>query len=235
MKTKLIIAAILAAPIMAFAVDVIDYAPATVFAPIGFDSNDNAQLILDGTFPNTCYKVGEANVKVDKTHMRIEVRDTALHYKGGVCLYMLVPYFKTVNLGVLSEGKYELVVMAKDGTATRAGSMDVSKATTTEPDDYLYAPVEEATMDQAGTEPLLTIRGSFTKSCYRIKEVRVMTFTTPNSMIEVLPIAEEDGSVCRDEQRSFEEKVVIKNAPTGRTLLHIRSLNGQAVNRVLNM
>ncbi len=235
MKRKSLVALMIAVPALALAVDVIDYAPSTVFTPVGFDSNDNVQVVLDGTYPNTCYKVSEPSVKVDKAAGRVDVYDKALYYKGAICLYMLVPYYKTVNLGVLPEGQYNVFVHDKNQGEIKAGSIGVSKATVATADDHLYAPVDEAIMDQTGPEPVLTLKGTFSQSCLRIKDVKVLSFTSPNSMIEVLPIAEEDGTVCRSAEKAFSTQVVVKNAPAGRTLLHIRSLNGAAINRVLNM
>lgn len=227
-----LIAAIGFAPVLVNAgnVETIDYAPTTVFTIKGFDSNDNSQLVLDGLFPNTCYKVSETSVIVDKANKRIDVKDKAYHYKGGVCLYMLVPYFKTVNLGMLPEGAYDVFVHDRTAPVTKAGTLNINKATSENPDDFLYAPVEEVVVDQNGPTPVLTIRGTFSQSCLKVKDMFVRY---DSNNIVVQPIAERDGTTCHNNPTKYEESVALTNAPTGRVLLHIRSLNGQAVNRVL--
>lgn len=235
--TKVLFAALVAGPAIALAVELIDYTPAEVFTPVGFDSNDNAQVVVAGTFPNTCYKVGEPSVSVDRANKKIYVQDKAFYHKG-LCLYMLVPYHKTVSLGVMDQGDYEVMLgsQSEPAAAVKTGELSVVKATNPSPDDYLYAPVEEAALTKLANGDLsLTLKGTFTKSCYQVKEVKVTTMTSPNNMIIVQPVAEEDGSACKDDEKGFETQVVIPNAPTGRTLLHVRILNGQAINRVLNL
>ena len=234
--TKVLFLALIAMPAMAMALELINYAPSGVFTPVGFDSNDNSQVVLAGTFPNTCYKVSEPKVTVDKLNKRVYVQDRAVYHKG-LCLYMLVPYYKTVNLGVLEAGDYEIMLgdEADPTAAIKTAELGVSKATSSSPDDYLYAPVEEASLKTENGVLRLTLKGTFTRSCYQVKEVKMSVIVSPHNMIIVQPIAEEDGTTCKDENREFETTVEIANAPTGKTLLHIRSLNGQAINRVLNL
>lgn len=234
--TKVLFAALVAVPAMAMAVEIIDYSPSDIFAPVGFDSNDNTQIVLAGTYPNTCYKVGEPSVTIDKANKRVFVQDKAFHHQG-ICLYMMVPYHKAVNLGVMEAGDYDIMLgdQSNPSAAVKTGQLAVAKATSTSADDYLYAPVEEASLVKDNADLQLTLKGTFTKSCYQIKNVKVSMVTSPNNMIIVQPIAEEDGSTCFETEKGFEKTVTIKNAPEGRTLLHIRSLNGQAINRVLNL
>lgn len=224
-------------PMMAAAVEEINFTPNQVFAPVGFDNNDNAQIVLDGVFPNTCYKVADADVKIDKKRFKIEVREKALYYKGSVCLYMLVPYFKTLNLGVLAEGQYQIRVRQSDGRLVKAGRLEVARSTIASADDYLYAPVEEMSLDRTGGIPVLNLRGTFTNSCLRIKEVKVSVQTSPNNVVVVQPIAEEydDERPCVSTPVPFTTSVALKGIPAGRTLVHVRILNGQALNRVLDL
>lgn len=217
----------------ASSVKLITYEPSKVFTPRGFDNNDNAQIVLDGIFPNTCYKVSEPIVKVDLTNKKIHVKDQALHFTNTVCLYMLVQYFKPINLGVLPEGKYEILVEDKDGNVKKDADLNIAKANSVSPDEHLYAPVEEAWVDQSGQIPVLVLRGHFTQSCLRMKEVLMNDYP---DLIEVLPIAEQvPGVACSDALVPYEERVPLKGGQTGRVLVHIRSLNGQSVNRVLNL
>lgn len=231
---KKLVAFLVLVPALVWAVEQIDYAPSEVFVPVGFDDNDNTQVVLDGIFPNTCYKVSEPSVEVDKTNKKIQIVDKALYHKGSVCLYMLVPYFKTVNLGVLPEAQYDVEIRDASGRFVKAASVNVAKATTSNPDDYLYAPVEEVVVDQSGAAPKLILRGNFTQSCLRVKEVKVSFHKDPNNVMVVQPIAEEDGSVCKEVSKPFVERIELDEALSGKTLIHVRSLNGQALNRMIN-
>lgn len=231
---KKLVAFLVLVPALVWAVEQIDYAPSEVFVPVGFDDNDNTQVVLDGIFPNTCYKVSEPSVEIDKAGKKIQIVDKAFYHKGSVCLYMLVPYFKTVNLGVLPEAQYDVEIRDASGRFIKAAAINVAKATTSDPDNYLYAPVEEVVVNQSGAVPQLVLRGNFTQSCLRVKEVKVSIYRNPNNVVVVQPIAEEDGSVCKEVIKPFVERVELAEAPAGKALIHVRSLNGQALNRMIN-
>ena len=199
------------------------------FMPPGFDNNDNAQLILNGMLPNTCYKSANAKVEVDETSKRIVVTPQAFFYPGSWCLQVLVPYTQTVDLGVLQTGDYTVVEMDERGAGLTRGTLPVAQARTSAPDDFLYAPIKAARIERQGASQNLILSGQLS-SCMRIKELKVLA-RIPN-LIEVLPIVEEDGTNCSGTPRSFEQMVSLPDLEPGTTLIHIRSLNGQSINLI---
>ena len=84
------------------------------YIPNGFDSSSDAFVVINGLFPNTCYKIKESKV----THVGAalhEVRTTAMVTEG-LCLTVLVPFSKEVQLGKLDAGKPLLRFVNGDGT-----------------------------------------------------------------------------------------------------------------------
>lgn len=199
------------------------------FMPPGFDNNDNAQLVLNGMLPNTCYKSANAKVEIDETNKRILVTPQAFFYPGCWCLQVLVPYTQTIDLGVLQQGDYTVVEMDERGSGLARGTLPIAQARSSAPDDFLYAPIKAARIDRQGTSQNLILSGQLS-SCMRFKEVKVLT-RVPH-LIEVLPIAEEDGSDCSGAPRAFEQTVSLPDLEHGTTLIHIRSLNGQSINLI---
>ncbi len=198
------------------------------FMPPGFDDNDNAQLILHGMLPNTCYKAAQAKVEIDETQKRIVITPQAFFYPGCWCLQVLVPFTQTVDLGVLQLGDYTVVELDERGTGLTRGVLPVAPARSGAPDDFLYAPIKAARFDR--TAQTLILSGQLS-SCMRLKEVKVLA-RVPN-LIEVLPIVEEDGSGnCSGASKDFEQGVSLPALETGTTLIHIRSLNGQSINLI---
>lgn len=215
--------------------------PNRIFSPLGFDDNDNAQIVLDGELSDTCYKLGPTQFKVDEVHQRIYVQQQAYYYPGAWCAQVRVPYTQTVNLGLLAAGQYELVVQSEDGSLKPISTLPVALSSTRSPDDFLYAPVSDVYLEKSlgafeGRESFYTlyINGHFNTSCMKFKEVKM--HTRPNGVIEVLPIVEMDRTVpCSQIMTDFNVGVSLKDVPKGRYLLHIRSLNGQAVNRIVDL
>src|SRR4051812_31719710 len=83
--------------------------PDRVFAPLGFDDNDNIQIVLDGQLADTCYKLGPTHVRIDQATHKILVRQSAFYYSGAWCAEVRIPYVQTVNLGILPAGNYEIL------------------------------------------------------------------------------------------------------------------------------
>jgi hypothetical protein len=120
----------------------------------------------------------------------------------------------------------------------------VAKATSSTADDNLYAPVDEVEfLPKAGssdpTSYTLTLSGIFPRSdqgCMVMQEVKVLPF--PDVLV-VLPIARFETDVTRCEpsltpfSRTFRLSKDVKLDLQRDTLIHVRVLNGQSLNRVI--
>lgn len=209
--------------------------PENAFAPMGFDDNDNAQIVLFGNLPDTCHKAGAVRVRVDRERKTIFIRNEVLFYQGCWCADVLTPYIQTVNLGVLPAGVYSVAIEAPNGSLQRMARLPVSIAMTASPDEHLYAPVEQVQFNGGHdyTSPEAVISGTIRNSCMVLTDIKVNYRL--NHVIEFLPIVEMKGENCAPELRPFSAKVKISEAYRGRTLLHVRSLNGQALNQVVEL
>jgi len=221
-------------------------APDKVFAPTGFDDNDNAQIVLSGAYPNSCYKVGQVSAAVDEVTRKIRVRNEAYHYDSSWCLMVMVPWSQTVNLGMVSPGDYEVEFEQEDGVAVANEKLGVSKATSSAGDEFLYAIVDEVSVETAEKPAegitthatvrtdakAITIAGHLPSSCAKLKEVKVIHKN--KDVFELLPIVEvPENLMCQPMLRPFKTRVDLGAATKGEALVHVRSLNGQAINRVV--
>jgi len=196
------------------------------FIPVGFDNNDHVQIVVSGEFPDTCHKLGP--VTATKVAGKIEVKQQAYRY-GGVCMDMVVPFNQVVDLDLMSTGRYEVKDMA---SGKSLGDLPVMAANRPEPDDFPYAPVAEALIleERGGAGPTLYLTGNFPNGSMRIKDVKVLAYS---DVLVVQPIVEKvNGEVDGDARPRFEKKVPLKALPKGKFLLHVRSMNGKALNTV---
>lgn len=216
------------------------WAPRAIFTPMGFDDNDNAQVVVAGVLPNTCHKVAPSVVTVDSKKRKITIEDRAYVYSTSWCAMVTIPYTKTIELGLVKPGKYTVEAVVAPGKTKSMGTLPIGSATTASPDEYLYAPVSDALLAEKNESVVeLVLQGEYSSPCMRMKEVRVVH--NASNVLEILPIAEmmsaEACSAPNDGRAQiipFEERVVIKDKlPRGPILIHVRSLNGQSLNRVI--
>ncbi len=229
-----------AAPVAVRTLDPIEVASPIekIFIPEGFDDNDNIEVVLHGNFPNTCYTVGRASATVDNENHEIVVKATAYKYPGKLCLQSITPFIQTVTLGLLNEGNYTVRMADKQNLQKE---MLVSKRKTESADDYLYATVENAGLqiDADSGKQAVKLSGHFPYffvGCMVLRDVKVKT--APSDVLVVQPIAEiVDNEECQNQpaDRSFEYTAGLTEAFRGEGLLHVRTLDGNSINRYINV
>ena len=92
MRTKFFISGLLIAG-CAFAQGPIreDAPISKIFIPNGFDDNDNAEVILHGKLPSTCYHAGSSSAVVDAKAKKIDVKADVLFYADSFCIQSITP------------------------------------------------------------------------------------------------------------------------------------------------
>ena len=210
-------------------------APQYVFTPKGFDDNDNVQVVLEGNFGNFCFHTAPAQVQIDGS--RIYIDNTIYSMDHCVNALMYIPYTRVVDIGVLPVGNYEVWISDGVGNYQKRATLPVVKSRPSlyTPDDELYAPVTEVSFQagQNGSDPSLTVRGSLNNTCLTLGNIQVKS--PGGNVIEVLPQANlvRDAG-CASTVIPFSKTVTLSHFPAkGDVLLHVRSMGGQSVNRVV--
>jgi hypothetical protein len=209
--------------------------PERTFIPPGFDDNDQSQIVVSGNLINTCYRIGPTTAKVDPISKTISIAQTAYFFEGSWCLQVLVPYVEIIDLGLLPAGNYRIFSTDQHGKEHPGGKLPIAVSTTAAADDLLYASVDQAYLDTSvAGAPTLVLSGTLPGDCMAIQEVRVLY--RAENVIEVLPILEiKSGATCQQKPRPFEARVQLNARSGGSTLVHIRSMNGKAINRVFDL
>lgn len=212
--------------------------PAELFTPVGFDDNDNTQFVIEGFFPNTCYRMGSHTVDINVEKREITVNNQAFFYPESLCLEVLVPYSRIVNLGVLSAGDYRIQFVGNDGKqVVPMGRVEVVKSPNKGPDDFLYAPVQNSYVNvKANGTAELILSGEYTNTCMEIEQVIV--HPSKEKVIVVQPIMKEKDFAapgCAQMMVPYTKKVDLAEKPTGRVLVHVRSLNGKSLNNIVKL
>ncbi len=210
-----------------------------VFVPLGFDDNDNAEVILHGDFPNSCYKLGPATASVDVESRRVTIEAKSWFYGGTTCAQVVIPFIQPIKLGLVPAGQYEIVVTNRPETEKLP--LTVTPSTTRSADDFLYAPVDQVDLAKdASGQYQVTLEGTYPYTfvgCMKIIEVRA--FTTPGEVVVVQPISQmfTDEADCVDQAASKHFKVmqpVNGVIDAAEYVAHVRALSGQSVNRLFD-
>lgn len=217
---------------------VVDAPIEKIFIPDGFDDNDNVEVVLHGEFPSSCYNIGNATATVDAVSKKVKVQASALYYPDAICIQTITPFIHPVKLGLVPEGEFK-VEMQDDPEVTR--TLRVKERTTESPDDFLYAPVDSATIDidfQTGKQSLV-LKGRFPFmfiGCMVMQEVEVLR--SPSDTLVVLPKAEiVDGEACEQqvEDRSYTYRQGLSEPFYGEGLLHVRTLHSSSINQLIDI
>lgn len=221
---------LLGAPPLAAANHREDVAAKHIFIPTGFDDNDDVELVVDGVFNSSCYRLAQGSATIDREQRAIVLHPRA-HFDAGACLAVFVPYTYTFELGKLAAGSWTV----RTGDGLLSATLEVSEAQTSGPDNQLYAAIDNASVERRPDgQAQVVLEGQYTNTCMRWVGATIVNKNP--QVIEVMPIVRVDqGEHCRDETFPFKGVAVpLPAMPSGRFLLHVRSMHGRSLNHVLS-
>ena len=201
-----------------------------LYIPKGFDSNDSAEVIVTGHFPNLCYKSPKATVTMDEKG-KVKVKVEALYYgEDQMCAEVIVPFVETVELGVLDKGRYQVEVNL--GTAyEQKADLFIEESTSNSVDDYIYANVEyvEKTLDSRTVK----LKGHNPSDCFVLEEIQLIS--NGADTYSVLPKMKQISDFCPMKMTPFTYDLDIPKTDDMKSdliLLHVRVMDGKSVNSV---
>ena len=214
----------------------VDMLPSFVYSPVGFDDNDNAQIVFEGFYPNTCYRAGLTYYNVDQEKKVIKIINQAYFHPKSVCAMVIIPYKKVINLGLLKEGKYSVQFRSDESGQEKyyqLSNLQVVQAGGMGQDNFLYLPIESAYIVKNHSDgyPRVVVKGHFKTSCMSFDKAVVQNPRGSNTLV-VLPIAKLSNKNCEQINKEFSYSIKIPYKNMGRVMIHIRSLNGQAANLI---
>ena len=208
----------------------------------GFDSNDFVEVAVFGFLPDSCHKLGAGKVEIDREENSIYLDVVGYVNDSGPCLNIITPYLEIIRIGTLDSGRYDIFY---DRDTSPRGTLSISEADTAHQDQHLYAPVDSVDIFQMNEEKSgdlsqkIKIEGTYPylyTGCMKIVEVRVTK--TPNNILIIKPIAKIfEEQYCESNMRNSNRFEIIKDIDdpaVGQGLLHVRTLNGRAVNKLFD-
>ena len=204
----------------------------------GFDSNDFVEIAIAGFLPDTCHQLGAGKFSIDHKNFEISVGVNGYIKENQLCLNIVTPYLEIIQIGTLKEGRYKILNNQED----THNFINVSPADTSEQDQFLYAPVEIVDVIPIKSEKgimkqKLKIEGTYPylyTGCMKINEIKISK--TRNNILIVQPIAEIlEQKNCNNQVEDFNRFKIFKDIEIPseeQSLVHVRTLNGRAVNKL---
>lgn len=195
-----------------------------VYAPNGFDNNDDAQVVVSAYLPNLCYKAPRTQVAVRGNTVYVTLK--ALLDENSYCPEVIVPILEPISLGMLPPGMFRVVV--NPGTRfTAQTAIGVTEASASTIDDYIYANVDHVEVLPNSRHVIL--KGYNPSDCFVYDRTEFMT--NGRDTISILPILKQIRTTCPRKMVPFAIGVdVPRGVPAAEILLHVRVMDGKSVN-----
>lgn len=206
-----------------------------LFVPQGFDNNDNIEVVVTGKFPNPCFIRNKVDVQVDKNKILVNI--TALQKedkRNEICSPMPVPFSESVTIGSLQGGEYEIVVN-KGSKFEQLKKMNVAVSSSNSVDDYIYASVDYVDLGfTGGADGSAFIIAKSPSDCMVFDHVEYVT--NDQDTLSVLPIMKRVSQTCIERSQTLQIPIKFDLARFNHSklLLFVRSMDGKAVNTLVN-
>lgn len=194
-----------------------------IFAPQGFDNEDNVEITARALKPSPCYETPTASFIQVNNQIIISMR-AAKKFGNRICLGMVVPQMVTVSLGKMKTGDFEFFAA---NSAQAKAHMKIGIPKSESVDDYIYAHVENVLYNKETRTTSLIGRNP--SDCVELDHIE--TQWNGVDTLAILPIMKQVKAQCDSVMVPFQYDYIIPETnKTDIELLHVRSLNGNAVN-----
>lgn len=202
-----------------------------VYAPAGFDSNDNSEIVVSGFLPNLCYKAPQHSISMKDGKINVSMKAIKNQAGMGFCADVIVPFIEYINLGVLDKGQYNIAVN-ENSQWEKKSKMVIAEASSSSIDEVIYANVEEVVRSDDGSRKVI-LKGYNPSDCFALKEIEVKDNGV--DVYSVLPKMKQIKSFCPKKMMPFSyEFEVPQNLEADKVLLHVRVMDGRSVNAFFN-
>jgi hypothetical protein len=201
-----------------------------IYSPIGFDSNDSTEIVVEGYLPNLCHKAPASKVEIVGNEVKVKI--TSLYYEPSsyFCPEMIVPFTETVSLGLLNKGKYKITVNGETPYVTKS-EISVAESTSNSVDDFDYAYVEY--IEKKLGSRIVKLKGYNPSDCFELDKIDYAS--NGKDTYSVLPKMKQIRSFCPMKMIPFEYDFEVPNdIQREKVLLHVRTMDGKSVNSLFS-
>lgn len=228
--TKLILAAIVSMSFAHAGTPVEKMVPVDhVYAPFGFDSNDSVEIVVTGFLPNLCHKAPASKVEIKGNKVNVEMTSLYYHESNPFCPEMVVPFTKTISLGVMDKGDYEITVNGESQWEKKE-AIKIAESTSNSIDDFSYAYVTYVEKENVG-QGHVVLKGYNPSDCFELEKIDYVH--NGRDTYSILPKMKQVREFCPMKMVPFEYEFKVPNdIDNNKVLLHVRTMEGNSVNTI---
>lgn len=228
-----LLALVLFSSLNAFATEVIVAPVDHVFVPEGFDNNDSVEVVVTGTFSNTCYSRNQVQVKVVDETIKISIDALNNTKKSKNCAEILVPFKEVVSIGNLQGGNYTIVVNEKSRYELK-DQLKIAAASTNNVDDHIYALVEYIDLGFVESGDAMLV-GWNPSDCLELDHVEYIS--NKKDTLSILPVMKKVSDFCPMKMTPIHIPIKYdRNAfNSDKILLYTRTIEGKSVSTLVNL
>lgn len=192
-----------------------------IFVPAGFDSNDNTEISITGYLPNPCYNPVYEKVQINGNNIKINIYTTQIN-DTEICATMIVPFFKTISLGLLNKGSYKISINQE-----LSSDLFIAESSSDAIDDFTYANVEYVEREEFSKT--IHLKGYNPSNCYEYVETKIIS--NKKNTYSLLPKMRKYSDYCPMIITPFDIEVELPGElKTEIILLHVRAMYGKSIN-----
>ncbi len=202
----------------------------SAFIPQDYDNYDSVKIVVTGTFPTTCYKVGPDVKNIDANTKVLKISQMAYQYHNPRCVRFPVKFSKVIQVGFIATDR-DVVYTVKDSNddSSFLGKLPVRAISNLHANDIIYAPVSDAYVDPQRKEAVL--KGWLPDSCSNLADIRISR--SSKDVLLIQPILKHSSDTnCIAGNFPYERTVPIPTLESGTYLLHVRSINRESLERI---
>jgi hypothetical protein len=211
----------------------------------GYEEKNIVEAVLYGTLPSSCYTLGHYQTEQNDSNHTIKVSQFATKQISGVCadeasmpehLKMLVPFTSEVHVGQLPAGDYKFIfnrIAGKQGI--RMMNVAPNQSLTVDTLPYaLVSSISAPDVVNGRNDVQVKISGVLNSSCIKLDE-KIQVLSQDDVSVILPTVSIKSGVVCAQALIPFEKQVNLGKADLGVHLIQSRSMNGKAVNKVVQI
>ena len=204
-----------------------------IYAPEGFDANDNSEIIVSGFLPNLCHKSPMVKSEIKNDVINISVSALKYDASNPFCPEMVVPFLQSVKVGILDKGNYKILVNGKSPYEKKS-SIKILESVSNALDDHIYANVSYVDDAQDGSNHI-KLKGYNPSDCLVLEKVEFVS--NKSNTLSVLPIMKKVRDFCPMKMSPFAYDVEVPELlpNKNKVLLHVRGMDGASVNSLLHL